>query len=155
MVIADIGAGSGYYTTRISKILTDGKIYAVDVQPEMIEYLDKRIKKEKLSNVVTVLGDEKKVPLDSSSVDLMFLVDVYHEFSFPFEMGQSMHEVLKPSGKLVLVEFRAEDKYLAIKGLHKMTREQIIKELSVAGFKFEQEITNLPIQHFMIFSRAE
>ena len=155
MVIADVGAGSGYYTARVSKILTDGKIYAVDVQQEMIDYLDKRIKKEKLKNIETVLGGEKNLPIPPSSIDLMFLVDVYHEFSFPYEMGLSMHEALKPNGKLVLVEFRAEDKSLAIKGLHKMTEEQIIKELAVVGFKFEQNITNLPIQHFMIFTRVD
>jgi ubiquinone/menaquinone biosynthesis C-methylase UbiE len=155
MIIADIGAGSGYYTVRVSKILTDGKIYAVDVQPEMIDFLNNRIKKEKLTNVETVLGDEQKVPLPPSSIDMMFLVDVYHELAYPYEMSISMRSALKPDGKLILVEFRGEDKSLAIKGLHKMTEEQIIKELSAAGFKFERNITNLPIQHFMIFTKSE
>jgi len=155
MTIADIGAGSGYYTVRMSKILTEGKIYAVDVQPEMIEYLDKRIKKENITNVVTVLGGEKKIPLPPASIDLMLLVDVYHEFSFPYEMGQEMLQALKPDGKLFIIEFRAEDKELSIKGLHKMTEQQVIKELSAAGFKFEKNITNLPIQHCMIFTKAE
>ena len=155
MIIADIGAGSGYYTVRVSKLLTGGKIYAVDVQQEMIDFLNNRIKKEKLSNVETVLGDEQKVPLPPSSIDLMFLVDVYHEFAYPYEMSKSMMSALKPDGKLILVEFRGEDKSLAIKGLHKMTEEQIIKELSAAGFKFERNITNLPIQHFMIFTKSE
>ena len=151
MIIADVGAGSGYYTVRMSKILNGGKIYAVDVQPEMIEYLDNRIKKEKLINVVTVLGEEQKLNLPDASIDLMVLVDVYHEFSFPYEMGKSMMAALKPGGKLFMIEFRAEDKDLAIKGLHKMTEEQIIKELSAAGFKFERNISNLPIQHCMVF----
>ena len=155
MIIADVGAGSGYYTVRMSKILTGGKIYAVDVQPEMIEYLDNRIKKEKLANVVTVLGEEQKLNLPDASIDLMVLVDVYHEFSFPYEMGKSMLAALKPGGKLFMIEFRAEDKDLAIKGLHKMTEEQIIKELSAAGFKFERNISNLPIQHCMVFTRPE
>jgi ubiquinone/menaquinone biosynthesis C-methylase UbiE len=155
MVIADIGAGSGYYTARVSKLLTAGKIYAVDVQPEMIDFLNNRIKKEKLTNVETVLGEEKKVPLAPSSIDLMILVDVYHEFAYPYEMSLSMRSALKPEGRLILVEFRGEDKSLAIKGLHKMTEEQIIKELSAAGFKFERNITNLPIQHFMVFTKSE
>ena len=155
MIIADIGAGSGYYTARMSKVLAGGKIYAVDVQPEMIEFLNNRIKKEKLTNVVSVLGDEKKVPLPPASIDLMLLVDVYHECSFPYEMGKSMLTALKPGGKLFMIEFRAEDKELAIKGLHKMTEEQVIKELSAAGFKFERNITNLPIQHCMVFTKPE
>jgi ubiquinone/menaquinone biosynthesis C-methylase UbiE len=155
MIIADVGAGSGYYTVRVSKILTGGRIYAVDVQPEMIDFLNNRIKKEKLTNVETVLGDEQKVPLNPSSIDMMFLVDVYHEFAYPYEMSTSMMNALKPDGKLILVEFRAEDKSLAIKGLHKMTEEQIIKELSAAGFKFQRNITNLPIQHFMVFTKQE
>jgi ubiquinone/menaquinone biosynthesis C-methylase UbiE len=153
MIIADVGAGSGYYAVRMSKILTGGKIYAVDVQPEMIEYLDIRIKKDKLANIVTVLGEEQKSNLADASIDLMVLVDVYHEFSFPYEMGKSMLAALKPGGKLFMIEFRAEDKELAIKGLHKMTEEQIIKELSAAGFKFERNISNLPIQHCMVFTR--
>jgi len=155
MIIADIGAGSGYYTVRVSKLLTGGKIYAVDVQQEMIDFLNNRIQKEKLNNIETVLGEEQKVPLPPSSIDMMFLVDVYHEFAYPYEMSKSMMSALKPDGKLILVEFRGEDKSLAIKGLHKMTEEQIIKELSAAGFKFERNITNLPIQHFMIFTKSE
>ena len=154
MVIADIGAGSGYYTEKMSKILTGGgNIYAVDVQTEMIEYLEKRIKKGKLKNVTTVLCSEKTIPLSVASIDLMVLVDVYHEFSFPYEMGKAMYESLKPGGKLYMIEFRAEDKSLSIKGLHKMTEEQVVKELSVVGFKFEKNISNLPIQHCIVFEK--
>ncbi len=153
MSIADVGAGSGYYTVRMSKILNGGKIYAVDVQSEMIEYLNNRIKKEKLNNIVTVLGYEQKLPLPHESIDLMLLVDVYHEFSYPYEMGKAMLAALKPGGKLYMIEFRAEDKELAIKGLHKMTEQQVISELSAVGFIFDRNISNLPIQHCMVFTK--
>ena len=151
MNVADIGAGSGYYSSLISKQIGKGKVYAVDVEPEMIAFLDARIKKEKLHNVVTVLGTETSVSLPESSIDLMFLVDVYHEFSFPYEMGLSMHKSLKPDGKLVLVEFRAEDPMVPIKEIHKMSEKQSVKELKAAGFRLEKNISNLPWQHCMIF----
>jgi FkbM family methyltransferase len=151
MNIADIGAGSGYYSKLISKQIGKGKVYAVDVEPEMIAFLDARIKKEKLNNVVTVLGTETSVSLTESSIDMMLLVDVYHEFSFPYEMGISMHKALKADGKLVLVEFRAEDPMVPIKEIHKMSEKQSVKELKAAGFRLEKNISNLPWQHCMIF----
>ncbi len=151
MNIADIGAGSGYYSKLISKQIGKGKVYAVDVEPEMIAFLDTRIKKEKLNNVVTVLGTETSVSLTESSIDMMLLVDVYHEFSFPYEMGLSMHKALKADGKLVLAEFRAEDPMVPIKEIHKMSEKQSVKELKAAGFRLEKNISNLPWQHCMIF----
>ncbi|HLO81049.1 MAG TPA: class I SAM-dependent methyltransferase [Chitinophagaceae bacterium] len=153
MVVADIGAGSGYYTSRLSKLVGTGKVYAVDVEPEMIKYLDQRIAKEKLTNVNTVLGSEKSVQLPANTVDLMLLVDVYHEFSFPYEMGRSMLDALKPGGLLYLVEFRAEDNNVPIKAVHKMSEKQAVKELKAAGFQFERNISNLPWQHCMVFSK--
>lgn len=151
MVVADIGAGSGYHTALISKRIGNGKIYAVDVEPEMIAYLNNRIEKEKLTNVVTVLGDGKKVPLKGNSIDLMFLVDVYHEVDHPYEMARSMLEALKPGGKLYLVEFRAEDDQVPIKAIHKMSEKQAVKELKAAGFSFDRNINNLPWQHCLVF----
>ena len=151
MQIADIGAGSGYYTSLMSKRIGNGKVYAVDVEPQMILFLNERIKEEKLSNVVTILGSEKSTALASSSIDMMLLVDVYHEFSFPYEMGQSMYNALKPEGRLVLVEFRSEDETVPIKTIHKMSVAQSVKELKAVGFKLEKNISNLPWQHCMVF----
>ena len=151
MQIADIGAGSGYYTSLMSKRIGNGKVYAVDVEPQMILFLNERIKEEKLSNVVTVLGSETSVRLPASSLDMMLLVDVYHEFSFPYEMGQSMYNALKPDGRLVLVEFRSEDETVPIKTIHKMSVAQSVKEFKAVGFKLEKNISNLPWQHCMVF----
>jgi protein-L-isoaspartate O-methyltransferase len=151
MQVADIGAGSGYYTSLISKRIGNGKVYAVDVEPQMILFLNERIKEEKLTNVVTVLGSETSVRLPASSLDMMLLVDVYHEFSFPYEMGQSMYNALKPEGRLVLVEFRSEDESVPIKTIHKMSVAQSVKELKAVGFRLEKNISNLPWQHCMVF----
>ena len=151
MHIADIGAGSGYYTRLLSKRIGNGKVYAVDVEPQMISYLNERIKEEKLANIVTVQGSETAVSLPPSSIDMMLLVDVYHEFSFPYEMGLSMFNALKPNGKLVLVEFRSEDNNVPIKTIHKMSEAQATKELKAVGFRLEKNINNLPWQHCMVF----
>lgn len=151
MQIADIGAGSGYYSSLMAKRIGNGKVYAVDVEPQMILFLNERIKEEKLSNVTTVLGSETSVALPSSSMDLMLLVDVYHEFSFPYEMGLSMYNALKPNGRLVLVEFRSEDETVPIKTIHKMSEAQSVKELKAVGFRLEKNISNLPWQHCMVF----
>ena len=153
MHIADIGAGSGYYTRLLSKRIGNGKVYAVDVEPQMISYLNERIKEEKLANIVTVQGSETAVSLPPSSIDMMLLVDVYHEFSFPYEMGLSMFNALKPNGKLVLVEFRSEDNNVPIKTIHKMSEAQAIKELKAVGFRLEKNINNLPWQHCMVFEK--
>lgn len=155
MSIADIGAGSGYYTKLLSQKIGTGKVYAVDIEPEMIAFLNERIKQEKLPNVVTVLGKETAVALPPSSMDMMLLVDVYHEFSYPYEMSLSMFNALKPNGKLVLVEFRAEDDAVPIKTIHKMTEAQAVKELKAAGFQLEKNINNLPWQHCMVFVKSK
>jgi len=153
MVIADIGAGSGYHSALLSKIVGNGKVFAVDVEPEMIAYLIKRIKEEKLSSIVPVLSTEQKLSLPENTVDMMLLVDVYHEFSYPYEMALSMLSALKPGGKLVLVEFRSEDPAVPIKKIHKMSVSQAIKEFKAAGFTFEKNIDNLPWQHCMVFKK--
>ena len=154
-VIADIGAGSGYHSTLLSKMVGNGKVYAVDVEPEMIAFLKDRIKREDKKNILPVLSTEKNVALPANSVDKMLLVDVYHEFSFPYEMALSMLEALKPGGKLVLVEFRTEDPNVPIKTIHKMSERQAVKEFKAAGFTFEKNISNLPWQHCLIFRKPE
>ena len=151
MVIADVGAGSGYHSALISKMVGNGKVFAVDVEPEMIAYLNKRIKQEKLSRIVPVLSTEQKLSITENTVDMVLLVDVYHEFSYPYEMALSMLSALKPGGKLVLVEFRSEDPKVPIKTIHKMSLVQAIKEFKAAGFKFVKNIDNLPWQHCMVF----
>ncbi len=151
MHIADIGAGSGYHSALLSKMVGNGKVFAVDVEPEMIWYLTERINQEKLSRIVPVLSTEQNVSLPKNTVDMMLLVDVYHEFSYPYEMALSMLYALKPGGKLVLVEFRSEDKTVPIKTIHKMSEAQAIKEFKAAGFTFDKNIDNLPWQHCMVF----
>lgn len=153
--IADIGAGSGYHSTLLSKMVGNGKVYAVDVEPEMIAYLKNRIKLEGHKNIIPVLSTEQKVSLPANSIDVMLLVDVYHEFSFPYEMTLSMLEALKPGGKLVLVEFRAEDPNVPIKTIHKMGEQQAVKEFKALGFLFEKNIANLPWQHCLIFRKPK
>ena len=153
MVIADIGAGSGYHSALLSKMVGSGKVFAVDVEPEMIAYLNERIKQKKLSRIVPVLSTEQKVSLPENTIDIMLLVDVYHEFSYPYEMALSMRSALKPGGKLVLVEFRSEDSTVPIKTIHKMSEAQAIKELKAAGFVFDKNIDNLPWQHCMVFTK--
>ena len=154
-VIADIGAGSGYHSALLSKMVGNGKVYAVDVEPEMIAYLKDRIKLEGHKNIIPVLSTEQKVSLPANSIDILLLVDVYHEFSFPHEMTLSMLEALKPGGKLVLVEFRAEDPNVPIKTIHKMSEQQSVKEFKASGFLFEKNIGNLPWQHCLIFRKPK
>ena len=155
LFIADIGAGSGYHSTLLSKMVGNGKVYAVDVEPEMIAYLKNRIKLEGYKNIIPVLSTEQKVSLPANSIDVMLLVDVYHEFSFPYEMTLSMLEALKPGGKLVLVEFRAEDPNVPIKTIHKMSERQAVKEFKASGFLFENNMGNLPWQHCLIFRKPK
>jgi len=154
-VVADIGAGSGYHSALLSKMVGNGKVYAVDVEPEMIAYLKDRIKLESNKNIIPVLSTEQKVSLPANSIDVMLLVDVYHEFSFPYEMTLSMLEALKPGGKLVLVEFRAEDPNVPIKTIHKMGEQKAVKEFKASGFSFEKNISNLPWQHCLIFRKPK
>ena len=153
MNVADIGAGSGYHSVRISRLVGNGKVFAVDIEPEMIRFMEERIAREEIKNIVTVLGRTESLPLPANSMDRILLVDVYHEFSHPLEMGRSMLEALKPDGRLYLVEFRAEDRDVPIKEVHKMSQAQAVRELTAAGFRFERNIGNLPWQHCLVFTK--
>src|SRR5688572_18145964 len=152
--VADIGAGSGYFTIRMAKIVgPEGKVYASDIQPGMLNLLQQNVAKAKLANVVPVLGaaDDPKLPADS--VDLAIMVDVYHEFSEPQRMLQRIREALKPDGRLVLLEYRAEDPDVPIRPEHKMTVEQVKAELTPEGFMLDRVIEKLPRQHILIFRK--
>lgn len=151
-VVADIGAGSGYHVFRIAPSVKLGKVYAVDIQQEMLDAMQWKIQKESIDNVALIKGSEQSVNLSPNSVDKVLMVDVYHEFSFPYEIIMSIKQALKPNGKIYLIEYRGEDRSIPIKTIHKMTESQAVKEMKAAGFKLEKNIANLPWQHCMIFS---
>lgn len=152
-VVADIGAGSGYFTFLMAPLVREGKVLAVDIQPEMLKFIEGKKKLEKAYNVETVLGTIEDVNLPDDSVDLVILVDAYHEFSHPREMAESIVEGLKPGGRLVFLEYRGEDPSVLIKPLHKMTVQQVQREMNVVGLEFVEVRDFLPIQHFIVFRK--
>ncbi|EAQ41655.1 class I SAM-dependent methyltransferase [Polaribacter sp. MED152] len=152
-IIADIGAGSGYHAFKMAPLCKSGYVYAVDIQPEMLNAILKNPKFEKYTNIELVEGDEKSVNLPKNTFDKVLMVDVYHEFSYPKEMILSIRKALKENGKIYLIEYRMEDKSVPIKKLHKMSEKQAVKELQAAGFKLDENISNLPWQHCMVFSK--
>ncbi|PZV85348.1 methyltransferase family protein [Algoriphagus aquaeductus] len=153
-VVADIGAGSGYYTFKIAPKVPKGKVYAVEIQEKAINYLKEKSQELGISNVVPVMGSEKSPNLPTASVDLAIMVDVYHELEYPVEMLASIRQSLKPGGKLLLIEYRGEDPEVAIKPLHKMTVKQAEKELTANGFKLVQNGQFMKIQHFLVFEKV-
>jgi len=153
--IADIGAGSGYHVFRMAPLAENGLVYAVDIQPEMLEAIELKKRSKRVSNVETVLGSEKSINLPKNSLDKILLVDVYHEFSYPAEMVGSIKNALKSNGQLFLIEYRGEDSSVPIKKIHKMTVKQSIKEMEAAGFRLRENIDNLPWQHCMIFEKKQ
>jgi protein-L-isoaspartate O-methyltransferase len=156
MVVADVGAGSGYHSFRMSEKVGDkGKILAVDIQQEMLDAIKKKAKEKKITNVEPVLGTENDPKLPESKVDLILLVDVYHEFSEPFEMTRAMVKALKPGGRLVFVEFRLEDPKVPIKLVHKMTEKQVKKEMAAHPLKWVSTNEDLPWQHVITFEKKE
>ncbi len=154
-VVADIGAGSGYYTFRIAPKVPVGKVYAVEIQNEAIKYLQDRTKELGFSNVIPIMGAEQTPNLPANSIDLVIMVDVYHELEYPQEMLTAIKKSLKPDGKILLIEYRGEDPEVAIKPLHKMTVRQVEKELKANGFKLLENGQFMNIQHFLVFGKAD
>ena len=154
MNVADVGAGTGYYARRMAPLTgPTGTVYAVDVQPEMIRMLTDLAQKSGLPNIKPVLAALDNVRLPDASLDLAIMVDVYHELEFPYEVMQSIVRALKPGGKIVLVEYRAEDRAVPIKALHKMSEAQVRDEAGQHALTYERTARSLPWQHMVIFKK--
>lgn len=156
MTVADIGAGTGYYTWRIAeRIGRSGRVFAVDVQPDMLTRLGTEMKRRGVANVTPVLGTSVDPRLPEASVDLMVMVDVYHEFDRPKEMLDALVRALKVDGRLVFVEYREEDAAVPISPHHKMSEAQVRREATVAGLTWKETIETLPWQHIVVFTKAK
>ena len=152
--IADLGAGSGYYSFRIAPLVGErGRVLALDVEPRMLRIVSERARRAGITNVTTVLSTPSDPNLEPNSVDLLFMVDVYHELEFPFEVLTKVREALKPGGRVALIEYRAEDPAVMIKPVHKMSERQIIRELTAAGFRHQKTVRTLPLQHLVLFQK--
>jgi SAM-dependent methyltransferase len=152
-VVADIGAGTGYFSFRISPVVSQGKVLAVDVQPEMIKVLSGLKKDRKITNVQPIQGTITNPNLPTAAVDLVLMVDTYHEFSHPREMMQAIVKSLKPGGRVVFLEYRGEDANVPIKPVHKMTQEQVRKEMAAVQLTWKETKDFLPYQHLLIFEK--
>ena len=154
MVVADIGAGTGYLARRMAPaVMPGGKVLAVDVQPEMVRLLQSTVRQTGLTQILPLLGTELDVKLPAASVDLAIMVDVYHELAYPYEVLSSIIAALKPGGQLVFVEYRAEDAKVPIKALHKMSEAQIKREAAVHPLVWERTVSSLPWQHLVVFRK--
>lgn len=155
-VVADIGAGTGFFTFQLAKRVPKGQVLAVDIQPEMIAALQANKRRFKAPNVRPLLGSNTSPALPADSVDLVLIVDAYHEFDRPREMGRAIRRALRPgTGRLALVEYRAEDPNVPIKRIHKMSVEQVRKEMAAVGLEFVEAIDTLPQQHLLLFRRVQ
>jgi ubiquinone/menaquinone biosynthesis C-methylase UbiE len=154
--VCDMGCGNGFYTLPLARLVgDDGQVIAVDIQRQMLRLLKDRARDERLRNIKTVLGTVVDPQIEPNSCDLVLMVDVYHEFARPEEMLAAIRHSLKPNGRVALAEFRAEDPNVPIKPLHKMSKEQILKEFEPNGFRLVEEFDKLPWQHLMFFERDE
>ncbi len=154
ITVADVGAGTGYYSRRIADLIGPaGKVYAVDVQPEMVAMLHTAAKQRRYGHIMPVLGSVSDVKLPAASVDVAIMVDVYHELEFPYEVLASVVRAVKPGGRVVFVEYRAEDPRVPIKPLHKMSEAQIRREAELHPLVWERTAHELPWQHVVIFRR--
>ncbi len=155
MQVADIGAGTGWHARRMAPRVAPGRVYAVDVQPQMVAMLQRVAAQPGLGNVLPVLGGERDPKLARGSIDLALMVDVYHELAYPAEMLDAVVVALKPGGRLVLVEYRAEDDDVPIKPVHKMSQAQIRREVARHGLAWERTAASLPWQHVVVFRKPQ
>lgn len=156
MVVCDLGSGDGYHTLQMApKVGPTGKVVAVDIQPQMLQELSRRMAANKIGNIDTILGDLWDPKLQAESIDLVLMVDVYHEFSHPVQMLSAIRKALKPTGRIALVEFRAEDPTVLIRPEHKMSKVQILKEYQDNGFRVASEYDKLPWQHLMFMEKDD
>jgi ubiquinone/menaquinone biosynthesis C-methylase UbiE len=156
MTVCDMGCGNGFYALQIAKMVgPQGSVLCVDIQPEMLEFLKQRAAERAVTNYKPILGKLHDPRLPVGKVDLILCVDVYHEFSHPVQMLASMRKSLAPGGVVVLLEYREEDRGVPIKPLHKMSKDQIMKEMPANGFKLVKEFNKLPWQHMMFFGRDD
>jgi ubiquinone/menaquinone biosynthesis C-methylase UbiE len=154
--VCDMGCGNGFYTLELARLVGEhGQVVAVDIQPEMLALLKARADEERIENIEPVLGTLVDPHLAPESLDLVLMVDVYHEFSHPEEMLRAIRASLKPTGRVALAEFRGEDDRVPIKPLHKMTKPQIMKEFEPNGFRLVRQFDKLPWQHLMFFQRDD
>lgn len=153
--IADLGAGSGYYTFRLAPLLEPGgTVLAIDVEPMMLNAIRERMRREGVTNVETIRSTATDPNLRARSVDLLLMVDVYHELEFPFETMEKVRHALKPGGRVAVIEFRAEDPRVLIKEVHKMSEQQIIREMTAVGFRHVSTVRTLPLQHLVCFEAS-
>jgi SAM-dependent methyltransferase len=155
MIIADVGAGTGYFARRMARRTgPKGKVFAVDIQPRMLELLKKYAEREGLSNVETIVGKENDPLLPEGKIDLILMVDVYHEFAQPQTMLRKMKAALSPGGRMALLEYRKEDPEVPIRLVHKMSIDEVKTEIEAEGFRLDKVIHTLPRQHILIFVAA-
>ena len=154
MTVADIGAGSGYYSSRMAeRVGPNGTVYAVDIQQEMLDILKLQMKQRRVSNVKAILGTETDPRLPAGALDLAIMVDVYHELEYPYEMLAAIVKALKPGGRVVFVEFRGNDPSVPIKALHTMTEAQVRKEAAVHTLVWIKTVSDLPWQQLIVFRK--
>lgn len=153
--VADIGAGTGYFSFRMRALVPQGKVLAVDIQPEMLDIINYLKQEKKATNIETVLGSTTDPHLPDECVDLALMVDAYHEFDHPKEMLEGIVRALKPNGRVVLLEYRGENPFIPIKKLHKMTQRQVRQEMQAVGLTWQETKSVLPQQHLMIFKKND
>jgi ubiquinone/menaquinone biosynthesis C-methylase UbiE len=152
--VADIGAGTGYFSLPMARLVGDtGTVYAVDIQPEMLAIIEDRAAQQDVSNIELVLGAANDPKLPADSIDMALFVDAYHEFEWPWEVMSAVYDSLVPGGKVILIEYRAEDPRVLIRKLHKMTERQARLEMEAIGLRFVENGDFLPQQHFLVFEK--